>query len=589
MLWISAFALLVTAVAFANVRNPEVGFDKFSLPKELSFQVVTLILCVKLLNDRRAQQAISRSLASWPSCFLIGFVAWSIISWLAVATNNWAASRAVGLSASMVTLWLMVGGSRERDVLKIVALTVAVLSSAGIASILDARGLFPGLSMPQRGPGGVFGNRNYASHVFVLALPACWYLFRRARRTQHLVSTSLAAALVIAPIVFGRSRGAWLGVAAALAGGMLAAFGVRWRGPTAPSYNRRARVFRHAVLMVGIVGGVLAGQLIAAKLWVLTPHPLADTASRIVDAGAGSGHDRLIQYSTTLRIIRDRSILGVGPGNWNVAYARYASNDDRSFDRTAMEPVNRFASSDILDLAAERGVIGVGLLLAAIVSAWLASLHGSRFRFPELTTRTNTSTHLVSCSLESGDSPKESEDAQAKADQFVALTALFCAYLTMAMVDSLIVQAPAAVVIAIFAGAWAKARTERSCGKAHTRSIPVLPRILFGLPLALLLLTASRVARSLFVVVMYSGNSSLADLSMLTAFAPGDYSLHVVVATRAAKVGDCRLMRDQIEKADSLYPFRPLQPLFRARCPSGSLRPPAPHPDSNFGYTQMSR
>jgi O-antigen ligase len=564
VLWIGVIALLVTTVTFAHVRNTQVGFDKFSLPKELSFQVLTLMACAKLLTGRKDQYAISRSWARWPSFFLSAFVVWSVISWLAVATNSWEASRAVGLSASMLMLWLLVGASGERDMLTIVVITVTVLSCAGIVSILDALGILPGLSLPHRGPGGVYGNRNYASHVFVLTLPACWYLYRRARRTQQVVWISVATALVIAPIVFGRSRGAWLGVVAAFIAGILAATSVLRERRAKPHGHQEIRALRVGTIVFGVVCGVVGGQMIAARLWVSAVHPLAETASHIADVTSGSGHDRLVQYSTTLRIIREYPILGVGPGNWNMAYARYASNDDRSYDRRAMDPVNRFASSDLLDLAAERGLIGLGLLLAAFASAWLATLRATRLGLAGFSKADNPPTNLATHTTEMSISRTATDDVHHASDKLIALTALFGAYIVMGGVDSLLVQAPAAVVIAIFAGAWAKNRVESFHG-SHIGG-KTLPRVLLVLPLALLLLTASRVARSLFAVVMYSSHASLADLNTLTVVAPGEYGLHVVVATRAAKVGDCRLMRNQIGKADLLFPFRPLSPVFRSKC-----------------------
>ena len=568
MLWIGTIALLVITVTFAHVRSAQVGFDKFSLPKELSFQVLTLIACTKLLTDGNERYAISRPWARWPSFFLSAFVLWSVISWLAVATNGWEASRAVGLSASMLMLWLLVGASDERDILSIVAMTVTVLSCASIVSILDAVGILPGLSLPHRGPGGVYGNRNYASHVFVLTLPACWYLYRRARGTPQVVWISVATALVIAPIVFGRSRGAWLGVVAAFTGGILAATSVLRERRDPPRGHQKLRALRWSMLAFGVICGLGGGQVIAAHVWVSTVHPLAETASHIADVTAGSGHDRLVQYSTTLRIIRDHPILGVGPGNWNVAYARYAANDDRSYDRRAMDPVNRFASSDLLDLAAERGLIGVGLLLAAFASAWHATLRSTRFGFAGFLNTNNPPTNVATHTPEASISRTATDDVH-NADKLIALTALFGAYIMMGGVDSLLVQAPPTVIITIFAGAWAKNGVE-SANRPHIRG-KTLPRVLLVVPVALLLLTASRVARSLLAVVMYSSHASLADLNALTVLAPGEYGLHVVVATRAARVGDCRLMRNQIRKADSLFPFRPLSPLFRDKCLSDSV------------------
>ncbi len=562
---ISAIGMLLTAVIFAHVRNSQVGFDKFALPKELSLQILTLVVCAKVLADRNYQRAISSSWACWPSVLLCGFVVWSVVSWLATATNAWEASRAVGISASMLMLWVMVGASNERDTVAIIRITVVILSCASVASTLEAVGFFPGLSLPHRGPGGVFGNRNYASHIFVLALPACWYLYRRAHCMRHVMWLSLATSLVIVPIVFGRTRGAWLGALVALASGSLAyASGRQQRQKPRRRDFERASL---AVMILAIILGLASGRLITARLWTATPDPLTETARHIADASVGSGHGRLIQYSTTLKIIRDHPILGVGPGNWGVAYARYATADDSSYDRHAIDPVNRFASSDFLDLAAERGLLGVGLLLAALGISWLGCLRATQSspaRLSQPNDVTNYPTRVAPRNIAESTTDRREE----LRERFIALTALVCSYIAMGMVDSLLVQAPVTGVIAILAGGWSKKdRSPFPATRFGGRSaVPIFVAVIVA---SFTVFSAARLARSLFVVATYSTQLSLANLNTLTRVAPGEYALHVLVAKRAARVGNCRLMRDQIVAADALFPFRPLEPLLGSECSTG--------------------
>jgi hypothetical protein len=56
--------------------------------------------------------------------------------------------------------------------------------------------------------------------------------------------------------------------------------------------------------------------------------------------------------------------VGVGPGNWEVAFPLYVKGGDDGFDAEQWRPTQRLLNQDLLAAAAERGLIGSSLAIA---------------------------------------------------------------------------------------------------------------------------------------------------------------------------------------------------------------------------------
>lgn len=172
------------------------------------------------------------------------------------------------------------------------------------------------------------------------------------------IRKALAATMAIANtacIVLTFSRGGWIGVAAA--GFVLVGLLFHWWSVHLPVFWRKWGV--------PIVLGGAAALLILA---VVAVEPLRQrVASIFVGRGDSSNNFRINVWLSVIEMIRDRPILGIGPGN--VAFNRvYPIYQRPRF--TALS-----AYSILLEILVETGIIGltcfVWLLIVTFHSGWL--------------------------------------------------------------------------------------------------------------------------------------------------------------------------------------------------------------------------
>jgi tetratricopeptide (TPR) repeat protein len=209
---------------------------------------------------------------------------------------------------------------------------------------------------------GSFENHNHFAGLMGMgALLAIGMVVGRARRaravdpgTVGLIGVALALA---AAHLASRSRG---GLFALLAGGT--ALPLLWYLGSA-----RRKVTRRELVMV-----VLAMLALAAFGWMAVP---ASTRGHLATLFRGptdaSGHYRIAVGAATLRLWREHPIAGSGLGTFEDAVTQFKRSE--GLIRT------RHAESDVLEFAAEGGLVGVALL------AWLAVslLGGFRDRMTE--------------------------------------------------------------------------------------------------------------------------------------------------------------------------------------------------------------
>jgi O-antigen ligase len=168
----------------------------------------------------------------------------------------------------------------------------------------------------------------------------------------------VVALLLLSALVASFSRGAWLG---ALAGvlGLAAALGRRWALGVG------------VLLATGVVALALGGV-------GLLPEPVAQRVASIsrsvgffdaetvaVTPENFAVVERMAQVQAGWRMLRDRPLLGVGPGNYNVVYPRVAVGQ--------WYASRGHAHNFYLHIAAEAGLVGLAAYLALIGSvAWRA-------------------------------------------------------------------------------------------------------------------------------------------------------------------------------------------------------------------------
>ncbi|HSJ10094.1 MAG TPA: O-antigen ligase family protein [Longimicrobiales bacterium] len=360
----AAFAVLAMGavlVVLAVVTWRDYELDRFYVPKELVLHATAA--AAGLLSLR----AFRRMAWSWIDGLLLAYVALGVVSAL-LAQNGWLATRALAITASSLAIFwtarVLHDAGRGRQVLAIVA--VAVIAGAA-TSLLQTYGVRSDFFSINRAPGGTLGNRNSIAHMAAFGLPVVLLLTLTARSIFTYLLGAVGSTLVVATLVLTRSRAGWLGLAAVL---------VIFAGAVVVSAAVRRQALLRLLGIVALAGAGVAGAvLLPNNLRWVDDNPYLSSVRDVANYREGSGAGRLVQYRQTLKLAASSPMLGVGPGNWAVAYPEHAVRRDPSLDtREAGRTANPWPSSDWVAFAAERGFPALLLLVGALAGIALASL-----------------------------------------------------------------------------------------------------------------------------------------------------------------------------------------------------------------------
>jgi hypothetical protein len=249
--------------------------------------------------------------------------------------------------AVRVVVWAMIGAGVAEALLGYVQWAL----SANAAQVAEAGRIF-----------GTFGQPNPYAGYLNLSLPLALALVAFARDARERWLAAGAAVLVLGAEALSASRGGLIGLAAALV--VIAAVGLR-----------RERI---AAILVGagVIIGALAlfTPLIPRRLTDLVLHPLRlDNVSpnAAITSANFSTMQRLAYWIAGLNMFAAHPILGVGAGNYDAAYARYAPNLG-----LWPEPLGH-AHNYYINTAAETGLLGLAAFLVfaggALLVAWRAT------------------------------------------------------------------------------------------------------------------------------------------------------------------------------------------------------------------------
>lgn len=248
-------------------------------------------------------------------------------------------------------------------------MTVAVAASGAYASLEHWFGpLFvSGRPFAGAASGGTFGNPLFLADALVLVLPYAALRFAFAHRARKALWGGLLAVLTHSLLVT-QGRGAWVAALAALA--VLCAVLVRTR----PG------------LLARNPGWLAAGALVvAADFYLLSvPGPLnrggaslaAHAATLAEPMKAGGLRGRLIMWEATALMARERPIAGWGAGRLRANYTRFQAGIlARPENRRTEYHTTQHSHNDYLQLAAERGVIGLGAFVW-LMAVWFRGMTG---------------------------------------------------------------------------------------------------------------------------------------------------------------------------------------------------------------------
>jgi O-antigen ligase len=500
------------------MRGRSLGIDRFTLPKE--FVIALTAFGAGIVGAMRARIVrIDRI-----DLCLTGFLIWTIIATFG-ALNSWWALRGLFLLIAGIAVFWISRSLRDRGYgSQLIAVLALALIPVALPALLQAYGVMRDISLENRSPGGTLGNRNSMAQLLMLGLPPFLLYAVRVRRQAHTVMVNVVLAGIAAALLLSRTRTAWL-AAIVLIGTLVLSV---WMAPSSVRALFPAR--RGAVLAGSAVIGALAASLLPNRLVWNSSQPYIDTVRGIVDYRSGSGRGRLVQYSNTLKMIRDHPLVGVGPGNWPVHYPEYASPGDPNFSSDIM--MNRLNNGDWLGFAAELGL--PGLLLLTLAGYGFLRLAWSRYR----------------------DSLAVEPDLEA-----LALLAMLPVAAVLGTFDSKL-HTPAGMFF-LFAG----------LGALAPRDIRIPP---VGLKDPAQSLWTALVTAVLFPAVLLTGrqlwsaqltlSGTPATLMRAAQIYPGNYRAHMLLARTMAGRDRCQLAFLHLASARSLYPAAPDPDWLSAKC-----------------------
>ncbi len=366
--------------------------DRYFVPKELALHLTALVAIVACVRGARRLE-LTRVDTLLGLYLLLGLIS------AVAADNHWAAARAVGITFSGLVLFRAAratSGAGWRW--QLLGTLVFAIVLASITSLLQTYGVTSDLFSLNRSPGGTFGNRNFVAHLAAIGAPAILLLVVLGARRWRMTAANLGVAILSAALVLTRSRAAMLAVIAValiLAGGI-------WIAQRRFHDPRIAR--RLSLAGACAAAGAIAAILIPNALNWKSDSPYLDTVTGVVNYREGSGHGRLVQYGTSLRLAAQHPLLGVGPGNWAVAYPKVAAKGDPSIDRDNGMTSNPWPSSDWIAMLAERGIpatLAFALAMVGLVVLAFGAMRDSRdldeFLPPLALVATLAATLVVGC------------------------------------------------------------------------------------------------------------------------------------------------------------------------------------------------
>jgi O-antigen ligase len=554
----SVGALAIGASAAVLVALPYKVFDldRYFVPKELALHLTALIAITTAMvafgqfHSTSGGRSITLSL-SRVDTLLVVFLALSLVSAL-LAPNGWLAWRAVSISVSGVGLfWVSQYLARIGRTRSLMALLAAAVTLAAGMTLLQAYGVESEFFSINRSPGGTLGNRNFVAHLAAIGIPTLFVATLRARRMAGVILGALAIAVVAAAIVLSRSRGAWVATALAAASVLPTALRARRMaserrtgktsaarasgGPPAVQVSRRMLIWRSAVLGVAAISGICAAIIFPNTLNWRSPSPYLDSVLGVTNYREGSGRGRVVQYANTARLVITHPVLGVGPGNWAVAYPRVASHNDPSLDPDDGMTANPWPSSDWAAFASERGLLATACLalafLGLLVGAWRAA-------------------------DESVDSGRLDRLLPA-----LALIATVVALIVVGAFDAVLLLPTPSLVAWAALGTFAGALVSQPPARVSVAVSPLLRGLALtivgiGLSFAVMRSAAQVTAMALYASATASGGNEH-TLEMAVRADPGSYRIRMRLAQAYAETRLCNRARPQAMAARALYPSAP--------------------------------
>lgn len=418
-----AFAGLLVSIAILPLLYDRAARDPFTTPKRAAISVaMTGLVTLLFLGNLRSGIAANRVLICLIGIFAAGVVSSVLAASPVLAIESLRDLAFIGIPAALLGASLLRTPRRVlmcSDALGVAAFVIAVVgilqhqnldwwghrSASDLSSSSPARAFLTRVGLTrlfarlptQDGPASVFGHPNVAAEIVAAGMVALsvamFAALARASTNRSLASAMVALAVRLVAVltmafylVVTGTRGAWVALAAA------------------------AMVLSASFVLQGPRGWRLWRLLIAVGLALLLGGAVYVAGSRISVAGRGGGAaetplDRIKSLFKPADPARDTilerkvlwanthgmlvpskdpgamtSLLGVGPGNWQVRYPLH--HRDEAVHPAGTYTLHRYPDhphQDALEFLAEYGLVGTALMavfIAMAIAKLVASTRG---------------------------------------------------------------------------------------------------------------------------------------------------------------------------------------------------------------------
>jgi len=312
--------LLATGVSALLARDTALGMDKF---QTLAIEGVLIYFLV--VNVLRSPAALR-------------LVLWSVIG--------------AGVFLAMVTIVQYLTKTFDRPWLGFAALDPAYLS---------------GKTTEPRA-GGPVADPNYYAQLLLPALGFALVAALRGRRTALRLAAAASAATIVFALVLTSSRGGALALVAMLA--LLVAL-------------RTVRPLQLVALITAVCLALVLSPSYVERLQTTTTSGITAQSGTTVAADSAQ-RARLTENLAAWNVFADHPVFGVGPGSFPLYYQEYAARIGIEIHQRvrsgqdAGKPPEREAHNIVLGLAADLGVVGLGLFLLIVGVAFAGLLRARR-------------------------------------------------------------------------------------------------------------------------------------------------------------------------------------------------------------------
>ncbi|MCM8816470.1 MAG: O-antigen ligase family protein, partial [Candidatus Omnitrophica bacterium] len=332
---------LCALVSLVFVRILENGFD---LPKFLvAFGGIICLLCYLLiLFSKKNFFPIYKNPLYFP---LFLFLGWQVFS-IFFAVNKIAGISEIGLTLVCSTLVFIIP-LILKDASDVILLARIIAISSGIIAIY---GIFQHFGFDffmwtrENSALSTLGRRNFAGEYLVLVIPWALFCFFTSGR-QFKVVFILIFVLLLTHLFLTFTRASWIGFISSIL--LLLLLLIR-----EPIKTTKVIQFVFMLLLLLLVTNVYAGVFQFEK---------------------GTVKSRILIWKSCVFVIKHAPFMGVGTGNFEIGYYKYASDNPNAFVPSEVR-IDK-AHNEFIEIAVENGIIGLTLFLFFIFTiykmAWL--------------------------------------------------------------------------------------------------------------------------------------------------------------------------------------------------------------------------